>query len=218
MPTKSVTKEEMLTKSFGVLKEDTLENISELQSIIAQMLAVNPELALKMWQHLVLENYDDFKADKTQNGINYNLSADMLDLLTNEDAFLGIESSFVSNKQLTSIIFGESVHITEAMLWVITHLIQLKRLQEANHLISLIYQNRAVTTIDFEEYSFYKVITGIIDRMLEDRKYGNNFFERHHTKEFDDNTQDLIHIWIEKLDEEKEIAKANVAFAKICRF
>lgn len=212
---RGATKEDMLTTSYGVLKDDVLKNSSELQSIIAQMLAINPELALKMWEHLLLANYIDFKADKSEYELDYNLGAKMLNRLTNEDAFQNAESSFISNKQLTSIVFGDSTNLTEAMFWVIARLIQKHQLADANRLISLLYQNKSAATIDCDEYSFCKVITGIIEKMLEEQPYGSSFSICHHTKEFDESTCDLLHMWIEKLDLPKDIAKAYVAFARI---
>ena len=206
----------MLVDSFGVLKEDALENIHELQSIIAQMLAINPELALNMWQHLLLDNYNAFKEDSGHFGLNYQLGAYMLHLLTNEDEFINVEASFVSNKQLTSIVFSESIKITESLFWVIAHLIQNQRLNEANQLLSLLFHNHVVTNIDGDDYRFCSVITGVIEKMLDNRDYGSCFSYREHTKKFDNNVQDLIYFWIEKLDDAREIAKAHVAYAKIC--
>lgn len=172
----------LLLDTFDLLKSDYSENGRSLRDIIDKMGKLDFELAVEMWKYLIQENPDYLhETDDFGFGVMFSLTQSNGETKVYNYVY---EDAFLKQK-----IYGEGGGDDDVPLRGIQYFLHNKELDKANELFELALSN------NYSDLSSFDVINYSIP--YEDEKVNKAAF-------------DLIKVWIDRIDNEKERAKLQL--------
>jgi hypothetical protein len=194
---------DILMEGFQSLKSDYEENYSEISEIIGKMAAIDIEIAMDMWEHILTSNprfitnnagyLNDNKAYDITSNVLYNICKSIGDIEAAE-----IISTRPKVKQ---IIFGKSANVDSNQCTIIAQYILQGNFEIADEVLKLVKSNK---------YNKGKGFSMTIGSIFQD------IFDRLHS-DISENMLEFLYQWIQQLEDPKEKAKANVRFLNLLK-
>lgn len=163
-------KEKILMLNYLLLSPNPQKNHEALKSLIQQLIELNPELGIECWEDIINKNITEIEKDFEKTEFSYNnigriLVSDFETEFCRENYFIPALKEYTKRKNLLNIIYSKSpINKYFSGTYVISYLIRKGCLQEADAILSAIYENK--------KFSYYSELwNNIIDKF----KYGEHY-------------------------------------------
>ncbi len=176
-------KKETLMSSFEMLKENCTENEEAIKKIISEMLKLDKNTAIEMWEYILKKNAHLIKSTYM-----YYLTEGIILYGSAVIGQVEIENIIIGSNILKKGIFKHALAFKGNAAEIISNKIKQNELSIANELLELAYNNK------YREWTFYNVLDSVIP------------YEGSITQE----AFDLLTMWIEKINNKQEKAKLNL--------
>ncbi|MBR4225482.1 MAG: hypothetical protein IKR86_01605 [Candidatus Methanomethylophilaceae archaeon] len=208
-----MNKEEILLKNYAILSKNIIKNKGAVQSAITQLLEVNPEAGLDVWERSLRDNMtelsqemggDEFPFD----GLGFFLVTTLENDLLKNESFGQVAERFADNDFLVDVLFRKSP-VTEysGAEYVVSYLIRNSKLDGAGKILSALYAN--------EKFAFY---SSLWEQIISGFQYGESycpgFFFGEETEQPEE-VKDFCVSWIEKIEDEEQQAAAMTFAMKL---
>ena len=208
-----VNKEEVLLKNYAILSKNIMKNKGAVQSAITQLLEVNPEAGLDVWERSLRDNMSELSQEMDGDefafdGMGFFLVTTLENDLLKNESFGQVAERFADNDFLVDVLFRKSpVSEYSGAEYVISYLIRTNKLDGAGKILSALYDNEK-----FESYS--SLWEQIISGFQYGDSYSPGFFFGEETEQPDE-VKDFCVSWIEKIEDEEQQAAAMTYAMKL---
>lgn len=156
-----MNKEALLLENFKVLSKDPLKHKLALESVIVQLLEIDPKEAIDCWEMLIRDNMSAISENFHKESFDYDsigmlLVEDFEGSFCSNNYFVDALEYYANNQFLLDVIYAKSpISDFFSGKVAISYLIRYDRLQEAENMLTAIYSNR-----NFTNYAdmWYKII------------------------------------------------------------
>lgn len=203
-------KEDILLKNYSVLSKNPIKNADSLKSLISQLVGINPTLGFRCWSELLKENLEELQESFYTNefkykSIGYYIVKEFESAILCDSNFPNAMSEFSKNKQLLEIVYSKSPMTYVYIADVLTYLIRLERLKEADNILSAIYKNKT-----FSKYSklWEQIISDFNKKGRNAYNYRGIIIGCGSDYSQPKNVTDFCMEWIQRINDEEEQAGA----------
>lgn len=201
-------KEDVLLKNFSILSKNPLKHKEALWDLIAQMVEINPNVAIKCWEELIKNHLEelrkDFYLEEYDSDIDDVLVQEMDYRILKKEEFKNAIPFFIKSKFLLDIIFSKlPINEYTSVHYPISYSIKNNDLKSADILLSYIYKNKK-----FNNYSklWRKIIEEFKYSDLEHYSGGGIISDLNYKKP--EHIQNFCVSWIQRITDEEEQAGA----------
>ena len=192
---------DILLESFNALKTDYEENYRDIGETIGKMATFDIDIAMDMWNYILDSNsaltsdnagyINDNKAYGITSLVLYNLSENIGEYET--------AKAIKSYPKIQEVIFGKSANVDGNQCSIISEYISERDLENANKVLGLVLNNKNNKGLGFSETvgSIFQIVIN---------KLGSTV---------DENCTELLHHWIQQINDPGEKAKANIKFLNL---
>ena len=201
-----MNKEEILLKNYAILSKNIIKNKGPLQSAMTQLMEVNPETGLDVWERSIRDNMSELSQEMDGDefpfdGMGFFLVTTLENDLLKNEGFGQVAEKFADNDFLVDVLFRKSP-VTEysGAENVISYLIRTGKLDGAGKILSALYGN--------EKFTSY---SSLWEQIISGFQYGDSYnpgFFFGEEKEQPDEVKDFCVSWIEKIEDEEQQAAA----------
>ncbi|MSS13467.1 hypothetical protein [Porcincola intestinalis] len=201
-----MNKEELLLKNYKILSRDISKNRDALISAIQQLMEMDPNLGLRVWEESINDNITSISTDFGKVEFEYKNPGYILvyqyeNAICEKNFFANAAETFARNHYLLDILYTKSP-VSEycSAKYVLSYLIRTDHLQEADNILSAIYKNKT-----YSKYSY------LWDCIIDMFQYGDSYnpsayFSRPLTQP--EHIRSFCIAWIERIKDEEEQAGA----------
>ena len=206
-------KEEILLKNYAILSKNVAKNKNALQSAITQLMEVNPESGLEVWERTIRENESAIREDAVgdefeYDSVGYFLVTELENDLLKMESFGLVAEKFADNDFLMDVLFAKSpVDEYSGADYVLSYLIKNNHLDTAEKMLSALYSN--------ERFAFH---SSLWEQIIDSFQYGDTYcpsFSGDDDAGPSDEVKDFCMSWIEKIGDEEQRAAAMVYMMKL---
>ena len=202
-------KEQILLKSFDILSRDLLKNREAVESAIRQLMGINPEAGLAVWERSIRENLpaieEEIEAGEFSfDGLGYFLVLSLEGDLLKDEGFGQVAERFANSDLLVDTLYARSpINDYPGAEYVVAYLIRVGKLDAAERILSALYGNER-----FVNYS--QLWKHVVDGFEYGEEYSPSFFISVEKQEPSEEVRDFCISWIEKIADEEQQAAAMV--------
>ena len=193
-------KKDILYQSFEALKDEWAKGYSERGSIvelIASMAGLDLAIALEMWRYILQENQSHVIDNiATNNSVSMSITTDILSEIKKKCMTAELAKMLYSDDFIIKQLFNLSGCVNKEQSSIISVFINKEDFDKADRLIQLIYSNPN-RVVKYNSNSFGEIIQFLINDL---------------PKDVEDSAKHFINDWIQRIEDPKEKAKANIRF------
>lgn len=201
-------KEDVLLKNFSILSKNPLKHKEALWDLIAQMVEINPNVAIKCWEELIKNHLEelrkDFYLEEYDSDIDDVLVQEMDYRILKKEEFKNAIPFFIKSKFLLDIIFSKlPISKYTSIHYPISYCIKNDDLKSADIMLSYVYKNKK-----FNDYSklWREIIKEFEYSDLEHYSGGGTVSDLNYKKP--EHIQNFCVSWIQRITDEEEQAGA----------
>lgn len=194
---------DILMEGFKSLKSDYEENCSEISEIIGKMAAIDVEIAMDMWEHILTSN-PQFIIDNAgyiNDNKAYDITSMVLYNICENIGHAEVAEIILTRSKIKEIIFGKSANVDGNQCEIIAQYILQGNLETADEVFKLVNANK------HNKGKGFSMTIGNIFQDVFDRLHSNT----------SENVLEFLYHWIQQVEDPKEKAKANVRFLNLLK-